>query len=413
MGIGEWQLPDLRFAMRSSTAVVLMSFLAVPFAFELSAADFCPRPGFYELLPGSTMRINCFVCELVQDRFNLAGRFLLSQTTQPGLVFGISDLDLRDEEGRGLARVTGTGSLEVSNATQILSLEVALSGGAAALLKGSDTPGVSFPEIDVEALLDPQAPRQGVFIESIRLVARPVPAEKGIGYRLADGSYFLDSCNFCGRNDVPVPIGGTFDLVQVVNAGPFASYRVECLRFTDFSLDPIGFEIAGYGSYRRVEEFSIHHEMVLDLETRAGPQSVTVIVVQSGSVLREKPFPLIEIDLTQSNPSSSIHIRKLHLIAEPAGAMHFRRGDPNEDGALDLSDPTAILSWLFLGSAAPACLDGADANGDGAHDLSDAVFLLGYLFTGGDPPPAPGPAACGSDPAPKFGCERYDACAVR
>ena len=79
-------------------------------------------------------------------------------------------------------------------------------------------------------------------------------------------------------------------------------------------------------------------------------------------------------------------------------ATQFLRGDSNADGTLDLSDGVSVLNHLFLGTAAPACLDAADANDDGKIDLSDAVFDVGYLFLGAAAPPAPGPDACGSDP---------------
>jgi len=77
---------------------------------------------------------------------------------------------------------------------------------------------------------------------------------------------------------------------------------------------------------------------------------------------------------------------------------HFRRGEANGDGNADLSDAVFILNFLFLGAAAPTCVDAADANDDGKLDLSDAVFFLNYLFLGGSSPPAPGPDACGGDP---------------
>ena len=69
----------------------------------------------------------------------------------------------------------------------------------------------------------------------------------------------------------------------------------------------------------------------------------------------------------------------------------FIRGDANLDGALDLSDPVAILSRLFLGAEGEHCADAEDANDDGQVDLSDAVYGLRYLFLGGNAPPAPFP----------------------
>ncbi len=78
----------------------------------------------------------------------------------------------------------------------------------------------------------------------------------------------------------------------------------------------------------------------------------------------------------------------------------FRRGDSNDDGAVDIGDAISTLAALFIaGSPAPACLDAADANDDGSNDIGDAVYTLSFLFTPGSPAPfAPGPVTCGTDP---------------
>jgi hypothetical protein len=77
----------------------------------------------------------------------------------------------------------------------------------------------------------------------------------------------------------------------------------------------------------------------------------------------------------------------------------FIRGDANSDGVADISDAVAILGYLFLGTAAPPCLDAADSNDSGDVDLSDASSLLNHLFLGAPPPPAPYPWP-GTDPTP-------------
>jgi len=76
----------------------------------------------------------------------------------------------------------------------------------------------------------------------------------------------------------------------------------------------------------------------------------------------------------------------------------FRRGDANSDGIVNVSDPVAILSFLFSGLSEIACADAADANDQGAIEIGDAVKILNYLFLGGHEPPVPGPEECGIDP---------------
>jgi hypothetical protein len=113
---------------------------------------------------------------------------------------------------------------------------------------------------------------------------------------------------------------------------------------------------------------------------------------------------------------SAIHVLAFSILlslprAELRGAGQFQRGDSNGDSQVDISDPITTLGYLFLGSAAPACLDAADANDDAALDLSDAIYTFDYLYTGGPVPPDPGPDAPGPDPTPDaLGCSTGIVC---
>ena len=72
--------------------------------------------------------------------------------------------------------------------------------------------------------------------------------------------------------------------------------------------------------------------------------------------------------------------------------------DATADGIIDISDPVSHLSFLFLGGAAPPCLDALDFNQDGVGDISDPVAALSYLFAGGP------------EPAKGLGCQAYAGC---
>jgi hypothetical protein len=86
---------------------------------------------------------------------------------------------------------------------------------------------------------------------------------------------------------------------------------------------------------------------------------------------------------------------------------NFRRGDVDANGSLEITDAVAILSFLFQGGGTPPCLEAGDIDNNGETDITDAVNDLGYLFLGAPPPEAPGPLACGPDPAPPFlGCDK-------
>jgi hypothetical protein len=99
-----------------------------------------------------------------------------------------------------------------------------------------------------------------------------------------------------------------------------------------------------------------------------------------------------------------------------AAETKFRRGDANEDNAVDLSDAVLTLNVLFAGVARKTCNDAMDMNDDGVLDISDGVFLLLFLFGGGQPMPAPYPD-CGIDETTstpdRLDCVAYRHCCFR
>ena len=98
------------------------------------------------------------------------------------------------------------------------------------------------------------------------------------------------------------------------------------------------------------------------------------------------------------------------------GKAAFIRGDCNTDGWVDIADPAATMSYLFLGVFDPACLDACDSNDDGLVDLADVAATLRFLFELGPTLPDPGPFPPGGyDPTPDaygldLGCEAGDPC---
>ncbi|MEM7164068.1 MAG: endonuclease [Planctomycetota bacterium] len=92
------------------------------------------------------------------------------------------------------------------------------------------------------------------------------------------------------------------------------------------------------------------------------------------------------------------------LTTEP----QFARGDCNGDGGNDISDPAALLGWLFLGDTL-SCLAACDRDDDGAVNLADVVSILNALFSVSAPPAPPFPA-CGVDPTADLGCGSFDGC---
>jgi hypothetical protein len=68
----------------------------------------------------------------------------------------------------------------------------------------------------------------------------------------------------------------------------------------------------------------------------------------------------------------------------------FVRGDADCNRRFTVNDPIAVLSQLY-GGAPPCCAAASDVNGDDALDWSDVSQLLGWLFDGGPQPAAPFP----------------------
>jgi hypothetical protein len=102
-----------------------------------------------------------------------------------------------------------------------------------------------------------------------------------------------------------------------------------------------------------------------------------------------------------------LDLSDLGVALRSSNETPFRRADFNQSGAVDISDAVATFGYLFLGAAAPSCLDAADSNGDGSLDISDGVNSLNFLFTGGTDIPAPGPVACGLAEASGLGCDSF------
>ncbi len=99
----------------------------------------------------------------------------------------------------------------------------------------------------------------------------------------------------------------------------------------------------------------------------------------------------------EAGESVSVDFEETFQIQPGAGGTSFRRGDVNDDGAVNIADAVSLLGHLFGGEPAPVCPDAADSNDDGQLNIADAIAVLTYLFGGGSIP-EPGAEACGTDP---------------
>jgi hypothetical protein len=90
----------------------------------------------------------------------------------------------------------------------------------------------------------------------------------------------------------------------------------------------------------------------------------------------------------------------------------FLRGDADQSGRLNITDPIRVLNSMFKNpdELVRSCPDAAETNDNGVLDISDPVYLLNFLMAGGPAPRPPFPA-CGLDPTEDaLGCSGSPAC---
>jgi hypothetical protein len=180
-----------------------------------------------------------------------------------------------------------------------------------------------------------------------------------------------------------------------------------------FVLNPVTFQhTMPAGPARLAAEI----DFTVNPQTQARATQVLFVdtVERRGIPYSNTAFALFHLEDPTSPDRTSVEVQ-----VDPAGGAamlaiqreaEFLRGDVNDDGAIDISDPISALSFLFLGTSESPCKDATDANDDGTVDISDPVAELRYLFRGG--PPAPPPfGGCGDDPTEDpLGCISYSAC---
>ena len=181
---------------------------------------------------------------------------------------------------------------------------------------------------------------------SVTVAQEPPPRSPVITYTLLDGSYFIDECLVCGRPTIMHPLGGTFDLVLVQNTPPYVKYAI---RNVDFSANPAwagDVRITGGGTFVRFEEFAVLQDMDLAVQIQdAFTNRLAFFTNDSASV--EKPFPLIKINLTQTN-GTLFQTFSLNLFAAPVREVWFSTAkaltSTNRPGPTNVISPGDLIS---------------------------------------------------------------------
>jgi len=177
--------------------------------------------------------------------------------------------------------------------------------------------------------------------------AQPQPADSPVvTYTLLDGSYFVDDCLICGRPTILQPLRGTFDLVLIQNTAPYFKYAV---RKADFTTSPgwLGeTRLTGSGNYVRFEEFALVQHMDLALQVKDDFTNRPAYFTND-TVVADKPFPLIQINLTQTN-GTLLQTFSLNLFAAPLREVWFSTSkaltSTNRPGPGNVINPGDLIS---------------------------------------------------------------------
>lgn len=149
----------------------------------------------------------------------------------------------------------------------------------------------------------------------------PAQVSNRLSYTLLDGSYFFDECLICGRPTIQQPLSGTFDLVLIQNTAPYTKYAVERIDFTASLGSTFERRITGDGTYTRFEEFALLQDMNLAVQVKDNyTNKLAFFTNDTRSV--QKPFPFIQINLTQTN-GTLMQTFSMHLLAAPVREIWF------------------------------------------------------------------------------------------
>ena len=119
-------------------------------------------------------------------------------------------------------------------------------------------------------------------------------------------------------------------------------------------------------------------------------------------VLLDLPLGGYKFTLTARDPFDAILQESVIIEVE----YLFIRGDSNNDGVLNITDPVVTLNALFINTEIKICKDAADADDKDGLNITDAIYMLSFLFLGGPQPMSPYPDK-GLDPTPELdlGCD--------
>ncbi len=161
----------------------------------------------------------------------------------------------------------------------------------------------------------------GLLVWAATLIPVTAQVASRVAYTVLEGSYFVDDCPICGRPTILLPMRGTFELVLQQNTAPYTRYAVQTLDFTAGAGTSLEKHITGQGTYTRFEEFAILQDMTLTTQVRDAWTNRAGFFTNNTRVV-QVPFPLIQVDLTQTN-GTLLQTFSMHLLAAPVREIWF------------------------------------------------------------------------------------------
>ncbi len=140
-------------------------------------------------------------------------------------------------------------------------------------------------------------------------------------------------------------------------------------------------------------------DVEVTIPTGVDPETVT-IDLKNGIKGVGQPQDLTITSLINPDIQSAVVNGLTFEVSNAPPEILFKRGDSNNDGAVDISDAIHVLRYLFLGDDELHCQDASDSNDDELIDISDALHLLGVLHLG--KPAIPPGLNCGTDDDVQF-----------
>ena len=157
-------------------------------------------------------------------------------------------------------------------------------------------------------------------------VQSPAQVTNRISYMLLEGSSFLDACLICERPTIIQPLRGTFDLILVQDTAPYSKYALQNISFIAGAGSDLERRITGDGTYVRFEEFALLQDMTLAVQIKDNFTNRPAYFTNDSREVKQ-PFPLIQVDLTQTN-GTLLQTFSMNLFAAPVREIWFSVSRP-------------------------------------------------------------------------------------